>query len=209
MSQEIEATKLMKALAAERLRNQVRSLKGIYKRIKPNVPTAVLAADCYTENLSLVKNWVNSKSCTIIVPLCVIGDIDILKKSGSKKVSSSNEASRYLETLMRRKTEYIRPQRAGEQTIVWDYAGRIRNSNIVVPKSLREMMSVCLYYKNLISFMPGQEKRNTFFVVTDSTRILNTAEDLGIRGYRPNGWSRFLEKSACAHDNRPCTPNNK
>lgn len=196
----------MKALAAEKLRDQIKSLKGSYRKMKLNIPTIIISTECYINILDTVKSWTNSGRCTVVVPSCLLNDIDYIKKFETSKVNVLNEVSRYLESITRRKSEYVRFQKPGEKTVIWDHNGKVKDSNVVVPKSLRNLMAVSLYYKRIISFMAGDEMRNIFAIVSDSPLVLETAAELEIRTYGSNEWTHFLNKIQKSPTKKPNTP---
>ncbi|ORX41828.1 hypothetical protein BCR32DRAFT_271060 [Anaeromyces robustus] len=108
-----EKSKLSKLMAQERLKKQVEDLEEyVAKKIQPYI---IIDENIIINDLPLLKKWVSSKTCKIVIPLNVISTIDIQKHGNSKISSRAREAIRFLEQYSIKPTKYLKVQKDNEK----------------------------------------------------------------------------------------------
>lgn len=108
-----DKARLLKLMAQERLKKQVEDLKEkVFKKIQPYV---VIDENIILNDLPLLKKWISSKSCKIIIPLNVISVIDIQKNGNAKINIRAREAIRYLEQYSHKPNKFLKIQKNDEK----------------------------------------------------------------------------------------------
>ncbi|KAI9097088.1 hypothetical protein DFS34DRAFT_650459 [Phlyctochytrium arcticum] len=187
--------KFMKALATERLKDQVSTLeKRIIQMKEISRPMILPDADCFVNNLGLIKKWLVTRACIIIVSLDVIDDLDRLKKGTEKQNARARETIRYLEQRFRYRSEYLKAQQTEERTIAWDRHGQIENRSTVVNRNHREFLACALYYQSNVAPQPLDGRHRPFSVLSDSEELLSACSELGIAATTSSDWAKFVDK---------------
>ncbi|KAJ3306947.1 hypothetical protein HDV03_003272 [Kappamyces sp. JEL0829] len=124
--------RVMKALAAERLKSQVAALEtklGSFMHL--DHPVYLPDTNCFLFSLPLVKSWLMTRSCTIVVSVEVIRSLDIVKKSGHAYSNQAREAIRYLEQRFKYTSPYLVGQKSEEAICPWAADGSLENGGYV------------------------------------------------------------------------------
>ncbi|TPX54472.1 hypothetical protein PhCBS80983_g05917 [Powellomyces hirtus] len=173
--------KLMKALATERLKDQVTTLEQNITKLKEQaLPMVVFDAECYVRATSLVKKWITGGRCMVIVPLDVIDQLDYMKKGTEKHNAKAREAIRFLEQRFRYKSPFLRAQKDDEVAVSWNrHVGQLTDNSVVVPKHMRSMVACLDWYRNNVAPAPTDENDVTFALVSEDDILTQVASAYG------------------------------
>ncbi|TPX63158.1 hypothetical protein SpCBS45565_g06822 [Spizellomyces sp. 'palustris'] len=190
-----EMHKLMKALATERLKDQVSTLEQNINKLKElSCPMILIDTNGYVNHLGFVKKWLASRKSIVIVPMDVIDNLDRLKKGTEKINAKAREAIRYLEQRFRYRSEYLRGQQDEERIALWDREGTLPNSAGFVPKHMRSILACALYYQTRVAPQPLDETDVPFALVTDDTALTEVACGVGVVVRGVQEWKSFIEE---------------
>ncbi|KAI9252957.1 hypothetical protein BDA99DRAFT_520507 [Phascolomyces articulosus] len=155
-----QQSRFMKALATQRLMDQVSSLEKNVSRMnlsstppnKVEVYTVVVDVTAFLDGLNKIKKWANQtlnpnnrsqdSILEVLVPLETIDSLDVHKKGSSHMNMQARESIRYLDQHLAREkpkdttTSYLRTQKVNEQLSEWSQAeaywiGEESRANIV------------------------------------------------------------------------------
>ena len=171
----MEIQKAMKAFAAQRLKTQVETLEtemGSFKHLDHTI--YLLDLDCFLFHLHVVKKFLMSKSCSIVVCIEVIQALDIMKKENIHAVQA-REAIRYLEQRFKYPSPFLIGQKPDETASCWSSEGVFEG--ITIPNSLQKILKACLFFQNQsVQRICG----DGFYLVTDTLELKETALHLKI-----------------------------
>jgi len=111
-----EKSKHLKLMAQERLKKQVEELKEYV--VKQTQPYVIIDETIIINDLPLLRKWVSSESCRIIIPSNVISIIDVQKSGNSKINSRAREAIRFLEQYYIKPNKFLKVQKNNEKGII-------------------------------------------------------------------------------------------
>ncbi|RKO89343.1 hypothetical protein BDK51DRAFT_25867 [Blyttiomyces helicus] len=183
--------KLMRVLATERLKDQVNTLERNLSNLNTlSCPIVVLDVDCYVDHLRLVKNWLMTQACMIVIPSDVIDSLDRIKKGTDLTNVRAREAIRYLEQRFRFRTSHLRAQGPDEHLEAWDASGRCHVDSpdpVVVPRYLRPVLACCLHIQ--AGAAPVE-----FALVTDNEEMAAMAVEVGVAVVGVREWAAKMDR---------------
>ncbi|KAJ3288964.1 hypothetical protein HK104_007838 [Borealophlyctis nickersoniae] len=187
--------KLMRVLAAERLKDQVSALEQSVSVLKEaSRPIAVLDAYCYVHNLRLVKGWLTSRSCIIVVSSEAIDALDRMKKGDESINVRAREAIRYLEQRFRYRSDCLIAQKTEERVIGWSSDGYVgENHDVFVPKPYRPVLACSLHYQTHVAPSAIDGTDVPFALVTDDAELRGVAQAAGVVVRSVGEWAKLLE----------------
>ncbi|ORX53385.1 hypothetical protein BCR36DRAFT_349272 [Piromyces finnis] len=111
-----EKSRISKMMAQERLKKQVEDLKEI--AVKQMQPYVIVDENIILNDLPLLKRWISSETCKIVIPVNVINIIDIQKNGNAKINTRAREAIRFLEQYSIKPNKYLNIQKKEENCII-------------------------------------------------------------------------------------------
>lgn len=182
--------RLMKDMAASRLRTEVAALESSLQKSKEASLCLYLIPDvtslCY--ELPHIRRLVASERFFVIIPTTVIDGLDNLKK----EVQGARDAIRFLEHELKKKSRFIRAQGAEELVKIEGEPSKLRRQDINAWRFYR-MLECCRYFikheskkagvqeaesKGLVSILRQQESGNSSPVMKAA---LKSAKTMGIQ----------------------------
>ncbi|KAJ3318335.1 hypothetical protein HDV06_000568 [Boothiomyces sp. JEL0866] len=166
-----ELQKMMKALATEKLKEEVKTLErqqGNFSDL--NLPVFVLDVNCFLTIMNTIKSWLMSKSCIIIVPYDVIQSLDSLKNGEEKINYRARDAIRYLEQRLRYPSIHLIGQKPEEEYSI----NELMSETIFIPQTYQSILQCCQYFKS----KSDERADGDFALVTANPELTMIARDL-------------------------------
>ncbi|KAI8590705.1 hypothetical protein BDZ88DRAFT_84347 [Geranomyces variabilis] len=195
--------KLMKALATERLKDQVTALEhglATLKRRTRRPLTVAFDAGCYVSATARVRRWICGGQCAVVVPLAVIDDLDALKKGSAEKNARAREAIRFLEQRFRYRSPYLRAQAGNETSVPWnEHTAEVGSTGVIVPREIMALIACLDWYRNeerrqALAKGEGEDGDFGFVFVTEDAEVGEVAAAAGISCMGLAEWERVLEQ---------------
>ncbi|KAJ3166223.1 hypothetical protein HDU88_003446 [Geranomyces variabilis] len=195
--------KLMKALATERLKDQVTALEhglATLKRRTRRPLTVAFDAGCYVSATARVRRWICGGQCAVVVPLAVIDDLDALKKGSAEKNARAREAIRFLEQRFRYRSPYLRAQAGNETSVPWnEHTAEVGSTGVIVPREIMALIACLDWYNNeerrrAVAEGEGEDGDSGFVFVTEDAEVGEVAAAAGIACMGLSEWERVLEQ---------------
>ncbi|KAJ1328516.1 hypothetical protein BSLG_010248 [Batrachochytrium salamandrivorans] len=210
LSQDTKQQKIatMRALASERLRDQVNSLQQkAEKELEKLYTVAVLDAEALISDLSAIKLCLMQRSCAIAIQMDVIQDLDKLKTGSTAINARARDCIRYLEQRFKYRSPFLLGQQPGEvsdQLQLSKAASSTRKDRsdlggsdtaAFVPDAYKGLISYCLYVKTNLKTIPNVGRVADLVFVSNNSSKMSVVMSFGISCMSTSAWrSRYTKR---------------